>query len=302
MTYSLEELKKKNNILKKTQERGIMTKVQSTLVSSANNSLSALRSQLSLEKTEVSGKSIEERVKKLSSQILPETSKILKESKVNIICIFDKSGSCQGTESATIAGYKELIEKEKRTGFPAEVTTILFDNTARIINNQVNINEVPELSYYADGGTALYDTLVMELGRIKNEKTLKGEEREKTIVAIMTDGKDEHSRKYNERDVRQIITECKNLGWEFIFLGAKQNAYQVATSLGIEAQNAEIFQATAQGFYLNFKAIESAIESYRLKGKIAPDWSKIVRENNALSLESGKRNDGPTLSLGSGRK
>lgn len=300
--YSLEDLKKKSKILQSEKDQLVKRQSGSTLQTTSNNrskNLELLRTNLNLSTSTQTSKNIEQKITSMSRSILPEAAKIYNDNKVNLICFFDKSGSCRGTEQATILGYRELIKNQKC--YPTFVTTILFDEYTHIINNEVDIKSIPELNYYAEGGTSLYDVLVQELSRIKYERTQKGTEREKTIVAIMTDGLDEHSKKYNEIDTRNIINACRDLGWEFIFLGANQNAQLIATNLGIDPKNAEVFQATREGFYLNFKAIEKALESFRLEGKVTPDWSKVVKENNLLALGDGRKNEGPTLTLGSGR-
>ena len=244
----------------------------------------------------------------MSKSVLEDASRILKESKTHLICFFDKSASCSGTEAATIAGYKELIDKERKTGLPTKITTILFDKRSHIINSRVEVANVPNLYYNADGdATAIYDTLTSNLKKLKVET-----QGEKTIVAIMTDGKDNASEIYDEIFTRQIIKECEALGWEFIFLGANRYAIQTATMIGIKNENLALFTPTPDGYFTNFKAVQKALDSFRKEGKVTPDWSKIIKKvniaiasgesrENILAITDGHENDGPTLKLGGKR-
>lgn len=322
MTYSLEDLKrKKNNIGSTIQKVGggtdlsTLNKGASSLQTSRsnNNGLKAvtkdLRSSLGLNRTEQTP-SVSQKIDQMSASVLEDASRILKESKIHLICFFDKSASCSGTESATIAGYKGLIDNERKTGLPTKVTTILFDVKSYIINNHTEADAVPNLYYVADGNwTAIYDTLSNNLKRLKAES--KGE---KTIVAIMTDGKDNISKNYDEISTRQIIKECQRLGWEFIFLGANYEAIETGKMIGIKEENLALFTPTPDGYYTNFKAVQKAIESFRKEGKVTPDWSKVIKQvnlaiasgesrENILAITDGKKdeNDGPTLRLGGRR-
>ncbi len=317
MAYSLEDLKRKKNIEFTTQKVGgtdlsTITKGSSSISTSrsTNSGLSTitkdLRNSLGIDKSGQSP-SVSQRVNQMSKSVLKEASQILKDSKVHLIFFFDKSASCRGTEAATIAGYKGLIDNERKTGLPTEVTTILFDGNSHGINKRVEIARVPELYYVADGNyTAIYDSLTSNLKKLKAET-----EGEKTIVVIMTDGEDNASMNYNESSTREIIKECIALGWEFIFLGANKYAIKTGQMIGIKESNLALFTPTPDGYFTNFKAVQKALESFRKEGKVNPDWSKIIKQvniaiasgesrENILAIGDGKKdeNDGPTLKLG----
>lgn len=245
-------------------------------------------STLSSLKRSVGSTNLEKKLDAMTAGVIKTSSlklKQIKEQTIEIINIFDKSGSCEGMERATIEGFNALINSEKRKDFKTYVTTSLFNGYEDLLYEGIDIKSVPPLSYRAMGGTALYDTLVTRLTSIiKRHKEMGENAPKKTIVTIMTDGKDEHSKLYTESDVRRVIAECRALGWEFIFLGANIEAKQVANFLGIPPENAENYDPSPKGVLVNFKALELAINSIREEGKIDPNWSEIIKRNNHLAL------------------
>jgi hypothetical protein len=52
-------------------------------------------------------------------------------------------------------------------------------------------------------------------------------------IVILTDGFENTSKKYTKLHINDLITEKKNLGWNFVFLAANQDAIQSAGELGI---------------------------------------------------------------------
>lgn len=282
MSFSLEDLKKATNRNGLVPSRG-------------NNGLANLKGNLAVNKGD-----LDSRIKSLSAQVLPQAASILKEGSAELVFLFDCSESCSGTEQVTMKGFNELIEKEKRVGFPTIVSTILFNSTDHVVNDRVDINRVGSLNYVAKGGTALYDTLCKHLQNIMQKQAMSGSKAlKKTVVVIMTDGKDESSIFNDGRDAKQKVAECLALGWEFIFLGANINAKMVAASLGINANYAENYMVTETGILTNFQAVRKALQSVREEGKINPDWSTSIQNNNlAIEMKNSHEDNGPVLKLG----
>jgi len=232
---------------------------------------------------------LDTRLNSMKARVLPAVAEDLKRIKaisIELVNIIDCSLSCKGTEIATASGYNELISKERNKGNNTIVTTSLFNGTENLLYEGLEVAKVPYLTYSANGGTALYDTLVTRLKSVKERhRKLGANAPQKTIVTIMTDGRDEHSTLYGIESVRRLIVECRELGWEFIFLGANIDAKFVASNLGIPLENAEQYNQSQRGILTNFKALELDITSVREEGKLNPDWSKIIRKSNNLALE-----------------
>lgn len=262
MGFSLEELKKKSAI--STSVKG-------------STSLTALRKDLK----KSSGVTLESRINSLAVKNIDSASIERKNNATELIFILDKSGSCHGLEDATIKGVTDLIEAEKKTGAIVKVTIILFNTECSILCDRVDINMVPRFSYKADDGTALYDTLYTQLSSLKAKQMATSDiSPEKTIVAIMTDGKDRDSKMYGLRDARNVIQSCRQIGWKFIFLGANLDAKKEASSLGIDPTYAEQYLTDTEGVLINFLSVRKALSDLRNDGKINPNWSDNIKQHN----------------------
>jgi hypothetical protein len=67
------------------------------------------------------------------------------------------------------------------------------------------------------------------------------------VVAILTDGLENSSREYTRRQVFDRIREQRADGWEFVFLGAEQDAVRKGGRLGVAPADARRFARTAEG-------------------------------------------------------
>lgn len=228
-----------------------------------------------------SGVTLESRINSLAVKNIDSASIERKNNATELIFILDKSGSCHGLEDATIKGVTDLIEAEKKTGAIVKVTIILFNTECSILCDRVDINMVPRFSYKADDGTALYDTLYTQLSSLKAKQMATSDiSPEKTIVAIMTDGKDRDSKMYGLRDARNVIQSCRQIGWKFIFLGANLDAKKEASSLGIDPTYAEQYLTDTEGVLINFLSVRKALSDLRNDGKINPNWSDNIKQHN----------------------
>ena len=80
----------------------------------------------------------------------------------------------------------------------------------------------------------------------------------------MTDGLENASKEFSLKQINQMIQHQHDVyNWEFIFLGAGQDAIQVANSLGISADNAVQFSETPEGAVMAFQAISECSVAYR---------------------------------------
>ncbi|MBR3746641.1 MAG: hypothetical protein IKN27_06740, partial [Selenomonadaceae bacterium] len=78
---------------------------------------------------------------------------------------------------------------------------------------------------------------------------------EKTLFIITTDGMENASEHFSYRDIKDLVGKQKELGWEFIFLGANIDAIEVAGHLGIDARRAVNYHADSRGTSELFSAV-----------------------------------------------
>ena len=156
-----------------------------------------------------------------------------------IVYILDRSGSMGGLEEDTIGGFNSMMEKQKKTGEKALVSTILFDDRSEVLHDRVPIDKIEKMTgeeYYVRGCTALLDAVGMAIHHIGNvHKYAREEDRpEKTIFVITTDVLENSSSRYSYDRVKKMVKrQQKKYGWEFIFIGANIDAYGEADRFGI---------------------------------------------------------------------
>ncbi len=88
-----------------------------------------------------------------------------------IVYILDRSGSMGGLEADTIGGFNSMMEKQKRTGEKALVSTVLFDNDCEVLHDRVEIDKVHKMTeeeYFVRGCTALLDAVGGAIHHIGN--------------------------------------------------------------------------------------------------------------------------------------
>ena len=212
------------------------------------------------------------------------------EAKTNgqteLVFILDRSGSMSGLESDTIGGFNGMIAQHKGDGGDVLVSTVLFDHEDEVIHDRVRIAEVPTLTdkeYYTRGCTALLDAMGDGIRHIKNvHKYARPEDRPaRTMFIITTDGMENSSTRYTADQVRAMVKQQEEAGWEFVFLGANIDAVQVAGGLGIRAENAVEFACDAAGVRENFASLSHMTCAFAATGTVVPTWSRKISEHLA---------------------
>ena len=161
-----------------------------------------------------------------------------------IVYILDRSGSMGGLEADTIGGFNSMMEKQKRTGEKALISTVLFDNECEVLHDREEIEKVNKMTdkeYFVRGCTALLDAVGGAIHHIGNiHKYAREEDRpEKTIFIITTDGMENASSRYSYDKVQKMVKhQQEKYGWEFIFIGANIDAYEEAQRFGIRKDRA----------------------------------------------------------------
>ena len=196
----------------------------------------------------------------------------MKENLSELVFILDKSGSMHGFEADTVGGFNSMIEKQREEEGAALVTTYLFNTDCSMLHDRAPIETVEALSvkdFRVGGCTALYDAVG---GAIKHIESIhkyarKSDIPEHTIFVISTDGYENASHHYSHQSVKTMIEEKKNIGWEFIFLGANIDVESVADGIGISRECAMSFDRSHKGIEDAYCVISEAVSMRRRKIK-----------------------------------
>ncbi len=201
-----------------------------------------------------------------------------------LVFILDKSGSMAGLESDTIGGFNAMLEKQKAIEAPCRITTVLFDNGYDLLHDRSDIKAVAPLTkvdYQVGGSTALLDAIGQTVKKIKRAQahTARNDRADKVMVVIITDGAENASRKYSLAQIKQLIGAQKELGWEFVFLGANIDSVTTAGNFGIAADRAMDYVSDSVGTDLNYRVMSEAVAHFRTFGKVDAAAFDAIRED-----------------------
>lgn len=208
-----------------------------------------------------------------------------KNNVTELVFILDRSGSMSGLEGDTIGGFNAMLEKQKKEEGEAFVSTILFDNTSKVIHDRIKLQDVPAMTdkdYTVQGCTALIDAIGGAIRHIGNiHKYARPEDvPAHTIFIITTDGQENASYQYSSAKVKEMIEHQKTkYGWEFLFIGANIDAVETAASFGIEKNRAVNYNADKEGTQVLYATLSEPISALRKNQEINDNWSGRIQED-----------------------
>jgi len=175
------------------------------------------------------------------------TKKDEKKTETLVNFILDKSGSMGSITDSTISAFNEYIDTLKKDGNKYRFSLVLFDTEFSDVYTNTPLKDVEALDrekYMPGGMTALYDAVCVTINSV--EKTVK--KNQKVLTVIMTDGEENSSQEYTEKQLKTRVAELENAGnWSFVFLGANQDSWATAGAFGISTMNTANFAATDSG-------------------------------------------------------
>ena len=203
---------------------------------------------------------------------------------IELVFILDESGSMRGLEKDTIGGFNSTIDKQKKEDGECLVSTVCFSNSQRVVHDRVNLRDVKELTekdYVPCGSTALIDTVASSIKHIKMvHRYIRKEDRpDKVMFIITTDGMENESHKYSLSETKRMIEECKENGWEFIFLAANIDAYETARDYGFDEGSTVNYVNDEEGTDIKFCCVGKAISSVRSSGVLDREWNYEAKED-----------------------
>lgn len=153
-----------------------------------------------------------------------------------IILILDRSGSMAGFHIEAEQGINNFLREQKELPGKCKVSLYQFDDEYDTVFTCRDINEVENVKIYPRHMTALFDACgrtILDVGsRLSrtNERYRPG----KVIFLIVTDGYENASKEFTDRQVREMIEHQRSkYSWQFTFIGAEIDASSSASQLGI---------------------------------------------------------------------
>lgn len=158
----------------------------------------------------------------------------------DLTVVLDRSGSMASCQSDAEGGLNTFIEKQKATPGECLFTLVQFDTEYEFVHRGTPIQNVGRCTLEPRGSTALLDALGRAINETGQRLQAMDEAQRPGLVAflVITDGQENASREFSKPQIKQMIEHQKSVyNWQFTFLGANQDAFVVAGSMGFPAAN-----------------------------------------------------------------
>lgn len=201
----------------------------------------------------------------------------------DITVLLDRSGSMEVIQDAMESGFDEFIAQHKKVP-STRLSLIQFDggNPQEVIYEAKPAADVPKLSLVPRGATPLLDALCTAIDNAgRRFAAMREEDRpNRVLFVVITDGQENASIKYKRSDVKDRISRQQGTyNWEFIYIGANQDAFAEAASFGISYDHAINFAYAGAGTKNVMRSLGTKTMSYAGGASTATlDWAKDERE------------------------
>lgn len=177
--------------------------------------------------------------------------------------ILDESGSMDSIKDSVISGFNEYVSTLKKQKGDFLFTLTKFDSVGvRVPYKLKAIKDVAKLSdetYRPGQMTPLYDAVCKTIKDLQKEVKTK----QPVLVAIMTDGEENSSMEYTQKELEAMIKELQADGnWTFVFMGANQDSWAVAQKIGITRGNTMDWESSAKGVNIAYASMGLATQSF----------------------------------------
>lgn len=163
--------------------------------------------------------------------------------------LLDRSGSMEPRWREAVSSINDYVATLKQEEVATSVTVATFRSSVgqldfEVLREDIQPSDWHDLPYSITapmGGTPLNDA-IGELVALAKQG-----EYEKVALIIMTDGEELDSRRLTRQQAKDLLDECRNRGWQVLFLGADFDVNEQARSYGTDRFQARSVSATDLG-------------------------------------------------------
>ena len=222
--------------------------------------------------------------------------KYSKKQKVFNLIVLDESGSMSAIEKQAVAGVNETLQtisNAQREHAEQEhfVSFVTFNsNGIRTVMNRKQVEGGKALKwtdYQPNACTPLYDAMGQSINELKGHVN----DEDVVLVTIITDGMENASREFCGKDIKKLVSDMKEKGWVFAYIGTNQDVDAVADSMGIRSRmNYEYSQTGAEEMF-NVEHCRRSV----FYCKLANEGKDFMRRKDFDFFEEEKRKEEKAL-------
>lgn len=174
----------------------------------------------------------------------------MKKDYTDITLVIDRSGSMNSINRDMEGGLKTFIEEQKKVDGKCLLSYYSFDDRFEEHFVASDIQSISEIKIEPRGMTALLDAIGKSINNTieRFEKLTKTKKPKHVIFMIITDGQENSSREYTNELVKSLIEkQTKDSNWNFVYLGANQDAFSSGQSMGFSGATSMTYTADRAG-------------------------------------------------------
>lgn len=203
-----------------------------------------------------------------------------------IVVVMDRSGSMAYRKDDAVGGLNHFLAEQRKLPGRALLTLTQFDTEYEIVHNGVPLESVQSCTLEPRGGTALLDAVGQTIHTVgaRLARVPEPERPGLVVFVIVTDGEENSSREYNLAQIRHMIEEQSGVyNWQFVYLGANQNAFAEAGAMGIPINAA--LQYAAEKIGQTYTCASSNVAQMRAANAAGSTVSAAFSQEDRAAVE-----------------
>lgn len=162
-----------------------------------------------------------------------------------LLFLVDRSGSMASIRDDMVGGLRALLEEQQKLPGFITIDLVQFDDTIETVYQMASPDNVT-ISLEPRGRTALHDAIGLGVnGFSQRIDALPAHAQPRAVqVVVVTDGLENASTEYSAKQVKELVTAKQDdPRWDFMFLGANQDAVLSGEHLGFRQDSSMTFAA-----------------------------------------------------------
>ena len=232
-----------------------------------------------------------------------------KENSTLIAVVLDRSGSMSSLRESTVAGLNQFLRGQREVVGEVKFHLVQFDDQYEIHRDMADLRAIPDLTqedFQPRGSTALFDAIgrtIQDVGA-RLAATPENLRPSKVVFVVQTDGFENASREYSQGRIQDMIKhQREKYSWDFVFLGANQDAILSGGALGFLPGQSLSYNANVGSTMKSFQMVNAAVSSSRMRGaggqsvfsNVARSYASDDSINYSAALDSLKDTEDETL-------
>jgi hypothetical protein len=190
----------------------------------------------------------------------------------DIIVLLDRSSSMRKIADATRSSFNEFLDSQKQLRGEARLTLATFSDPTDFNYLYINtplqsVEGLTLVNYRPDGfSTALRDALGRLIDGVgaRYASVPEASRPEKVVFVVVTDGEENASTRFSVKDIQDRVTRQQDVyKWQFVFLGANQDAILVAQEYSMPMAAAMTYSYSEQGIGTTSRILGDKIGTLR---------------------------------------